>query len=184
MQHAIAKYGLQSFNVYIFEVVEYGAAVVQQDLLDLEQKYLNYFPTKQKYNFAFIAGGGGRGPMTDADKLAISERMIGVNLGRAPINKGVSLTPAAKQAMWESSAHRRNAVYIYDDMLNLAGFYSSISKAVKSEKAQKNTFIKYLNSGGRWRGYFITKLPLRIYNPLVVNIISSKRNRQLILSLL
>lgn len=96
LQNAIAKYGLQSFTVLIFEIVENSVSTTKQILLHVEQKYLDLFPTLQKYNFATAAGGGGR-PMSPAER--VSGRMIGINVGRAPINKGVPLTLAAKQLM-------------------------------------------------------------------------------------
>jgi hypothetical protein len=116
-------------------------SVTKQDLLDKEQKYLDIFPSEQKYNFATI--GGGR-PMTDIERKAVSLRMTGVNVGRAPSNKGIKLTTVAKEQLTASNAHRRHTVYIYDDMFNLVAMYVSVSQAVKIEKTQKNVFIKHL----------------------------------------
>lgn len=146
LQSAIAKYGLESFMVVIFEVLGKNNSSTKEDLLNLEQGYLDHFPTEQKYNFATVAGGGGR-PMSIAERQAVSERMLGLNVGRAPINKGVKLTVAAKAALAKVNAHRRHAVYIYDDMFNLVAMYPSISQAVKIEKTQKNIFIKHFKMG-------------------------------------
>lgn len=72
--------------------------------------------------------------------------MTGVNVGRTPINKGIKLTAAAKEALALASAHRKYPVYIYDDMYNLVSIYPSISIAAKVEKTQKNFIIKHLLS--------------------------------------
>lgn len=158
LRNSIAKYGLANFCVIIFEVLAIGANFTPFHLFALEQKYLDYHPKRQKYNVNLIAGGG-RLPMTEAEKLDTSKRMMGVNVGRAPINKGKKLTKAAKDVIWKASAHRRHIVYIYDDMLNLVGMYPSISQAVRVEHTQKNVFIDHMKNGTLWRGYYVTKVP-------------------------
>lgn len=146
LRRAIVLYGLNNFSVIIFELLPTGVGLTKYDLLALEQKYLDLFPKRQKYNFAEYADGGGR-PMTPAERKAVSKRMTGVNVGRAPINKGATLTDAAKQVIWKASSHRRHIVYIYDDMLNLVGMYPSISEAVRVERAQKNIFMAHMKNG-------------------------------------
>ena len=119
LQSAIRKYGKPYFSVFIFQVLPYAVGLTKYDLYAIEQKYLDMFPTKQKYNFAKRADGGAPS-MSDAGRLSVSQRMTGVNVGRAPINKGTTLTAAAKQVLWAAQAHRRHTVYIYDDMLNFS----------------------------------------------------------------
>lgn len=87
LQNSIKKEGLESFSVFIFEVISNSPYITNKDMLKVEQKYLDYFPSEQKYNFARIAGGGGR-IMTIEERKSISVRMKGVNVGRAPVNKG------------------------------------------------------------------------------------------------
>jgi hypothetical protein len=159
LQRAIKKYGLECFSVIIFQVLPYAVGLTKSDLFAIEQKYLDLFPKKQKYNIAKRADGGGR-PMTPAERAAVSKRLTGVNVGRAPINKGTTLTDAAKQVIWNASAHRRHTVYIYDEMFNLVGMYPSISEAVRIEKTQKNTFMAHMKKGTLWRGFYVTKVCL------------------------
>lgn len=71
------------------------------------------------------------------------------------------MTEAAKKALYAANAHRQHTVYIYDDMFNLVAFYPSISQFAKMEKAQKNSVIKYLNNKAVWRGYIISRVPLK-----------------------
>lgn len=73
--------------------------------------------------------------------------MKGVNVGRAPINKGVPLTKAVRDRMLKGSLNRNHSVFIRDDMGNLVTIYKSISEAVRIEKTQKNKFIQHINDG-------------------------------------
>lgn len=82
LQNAISKYGLKSFVVIIFELVANSATITKQDLLNVEQKYLDHFPRGQKYNFASKTSGGGQ-PIDILGRQSVSERMTGVNIGPA-----------------------------------------------------------------------------------------------------
>lgn len=86
------------------------------------------------------------------------ERMLGVNIGRSPINKGIPITESIRKKVLIGSAHRSHRVEIRDDMLNLVALYPSISEAVRIEKTQKNKFIKHINDGSLWRGYRIYRV--------------------------
>lgn len=150
LQSAIGHYGLHCFSLVIFELfhLPQGVKANVRLLFGLEQKYLDMFPAKQKYNFASKADGGNR-PMTQEEKDAVSKRMMGVNKGRAPVNKGVPVSSVMLAVMRKASAHRYHTVYIYDDMDNLVTMYPSISEAVRVEKTQKNKFMAHIKNGTR-----------------------------------
>lgn len=130
--------------MFVYPVIN-GVAYVRA-ILALEQTYLDLFPVKQKYNIALNASGG-RGPLSQKEKDAVSAWMRGVNVGRDPINKGVPLTPTLWNRMLDGSVHRSYKVYVYDDMFNLMTMYPSISEAVRIEKTQKNKFIAHIKNG-------------------------------------
>jgi hypothetical protein len=126
-------------------------------VLGVEQTYLDKYPKNQKYNIAENTSGG-RGPMTIEERDEVSLRMIGVNIGRAPINKGTRLTKAALDYQIKASKHRSFPVYIYDHMYNLITMYPSISESVRIERTQKNKFIAHIKHGTLWRGFYISKV--------------------------
>ena len=53
--------------------------------------------------------------------------MTGVNVGRTPINKGITVTTAMKEIRRVASLHRNHPIFIYDEMFNLVTWYPSIS---------------------------------------------------------
>jgi len=121
LRNAIKLYGLGSFSLVVLDVFNLpseDSMINKLALLDKEQIYLDLFPSAQKYNFA-IKADGGRGSMSNEEKELISKRMKGVNVGRAPINKGVAVSPALLALMRKGSAHRYFDVFIYDEMNNL-----------------------------------------------------------------
>lgn len=128
LQRAILKYGLECFSFIVFEVfyycIENGVSNVKE-IFVLEQRYIDMFNPKQLYNISLKAGGGG-GPKSDEEKQLMSTLMMGVNTGRAPINKGIPLSASARKAMIAGSTHRSFQIFIYDDMFNLVAIYPSI----------------------------------------------------------
>ncbi len=127
------------------------------DFRAVEQHYIDLFPKKQLFNSSLFASGGG-GPKPQEEKDLMRERMLGVNIGRSPINKGIPITESIRKKVLIGSAHRSHQVEIRDDMLNLVALYPSISEAVRIEKTQKNKFIKHINDGSLWRGYRIYRV--------------------------
>jgi len=162
LQRAIIKYGLECFSFIVFELfyysIENGVSNVKAIFVS-EQRYIDMFNRNQLYNISLRAGGGG-GPKSEEEKRLMSTVMMGVNAGRAPINKGIPLSVAARKAMIAGSAHRSFQIFIYDDMFNLVAIYPSISAACRTEMTQKNKFIKHVKDNTLWRGFIVTRIKL------------------------
>ena len=146
LQRSISRYGLECFSFIVFELFYYPVENGVSDMkaiFVLEQRYIDMFNPNQLYNISLIAGGGG-GPKSDEEKRLMSTLMMGVNVGREPINKGRPLSAENRKAMLAGSSHRSFQIFIYDYMLNLVTVYPSISAACRIEKTQKNKFIKHI----------------------------------------
>lgn len=111
LQNSIAYYGIVSFQFLILQVI-YEPLIgmsLEETLIAAEQRFIDLFPADQLFNISLRASGGG-GPKSEEEKEHMRLRMKGVNLGRAPINKGVPLTKAARKQMLTGSAHRSHLV--------------------------------------------------------------------------
>jgi hypothetical protein len=73
LQRAIAKYGLDNFSYFVIEFVADNS-----QLIAVEQKYLDMFPSNLRYNFCPTAGSSLGYKHTADSKAAISDAHKGI----------------------------------------------------------------------------------------------------------
>lgn len=139
LQNAIVKYGLNKFYFYVLELLPEDLSSYD-DLLKLEQKYLDLF--KSKYNFENFARKSRAGTFSS--------------------NKARQLMSDQKKASYTEerrtsiSEQFRKELFIYDaTTLNLIKKYDKQGEFIQEFKVSFKTVIKYRDSGKVFRDKYL-----------------------------
>nr|YP_009568485.1 hypothetical protein [Drechslerella brochopaga]QBL02565.1 hypothetical protein [Drechslerella brochopaga] len=148
LQNAIAKYGLNKFSFYVLEFLPDNCSSYD-DLLNLEQKYLDLF--KDKYNFENFAKKSRAGTYsTEESKMLMSKKKIEF------------YTEERKKVILEQFSKE---LFLYDaKTLNLIKKYSKHEEMITELKVSPKTIIKYKDTDQVFRGKYIITSKL-IVNP-------------------
>jgi len=139
LQNAIAKHGLNNFSFFVLELLPENC-YFYDDLLDLEQKYLDLFETK--YNFDKIARKSRAGAIytEEAKRLLSQQRRENYTEER---RKQVSDQLSKELFLYEAKT------------FNLIKKYSKQEELVKELNVSWKTVIKYRDSGDIFRDKYI-----------------------------